>query len=55
MDLEPQALPRRFVVIDLILYILAAIAFLFAALGVTTARVHLGWLGLFFFMLSFIF
>lgn len=37
--------------VDLILYLLAVICFALAAVGLPKMRIHLGWLGLFFFAL----
>jgi hypothetical protein len=41
-------------VIDLILYLIAAICLALAAFGVTARQISLGWLGLFFFVLVFV-
>jgi len=39
--------------IDLILYLIAAICLALAAFGVTARSISLGWLGMFFFVLAF--
>lgn len=39
--------------IDLILYLIAAICLALAAFGVTARQISLGWLGMFFFVLVF--
>jgi len=54
---SPSTVPptRRSLLIVLILLIIAAVLLFLAAVGVIVApRVHLGWLGLFFFVLSVI-
>jgi hypothetical protein len=40
--------------LDVLLYLLAAVCVFLAAVGVNPSRVGLGWLGLFFFILTFL-
>jgi hypothetical protein len=40
--------------LDVLLYLLALVCLFLAAVGVNPSRVSLGWLGLFFFILTFL-